>query len=295
MNKSFDYQKLCYSLLHHKNHQFVSFNSYFKNTPAIHLQCINTLYNELLIIECNRPDSIRRDTAINHYNFNPYLLSDFKNWIITDNTGFPRLNHLLDFYTNEQLFNAFQELTHKNFIKSHTYKKSIYLLYPVLNQFLPLTYAYVKLLYHIKKLYQLKNGIIDTIKDTETLKKELYDKYNKLDKESLIDKLVNNDIEKIGHLKKSEINKNSILFQSIIEQLKNYVLPLALQTYLKPLDNSLYNNQSKIDFNDLLNNDFKNISNIDLKITNDFKQKSINQDNLSSDIGLNNNIDLQPL
>jgi len=261
MNKPFDFQRLAYCLLQHKNHQFVSFNSYFKDTPKIHFQVINALYQELLISECHRPDTYNKSTAIAHYNLNPYLLSDFKTWIIKDSTGFPRLHHLLDLYTNEQLFNAFQELTHKGFIKSHIYKKSIYLLYPVLNQFLPLTYAYIKLLYHIKKLYELKNNIIDTIKDTNTLKTELKQKYNNYNKEQLIDILINTDIDKIQKLKKHQIDKNSILFQSIISQLTNYVIPIALQTYLKPLDNTY---QPEIDFTDLISNDLKSISDINI-------------------------------
>lgn len=265
----YDYNHIAYTLAHNKSHSFVNFYSYFKDISKYELSIIDALYTELIYSECNRPETFR-SSSINYNQYNPYLLSQFKIWIELDRQNFPRISHLLHMFSYEQLYNSFQLLTHKGFIKQHTYKKAIYLLYPVLDDFLPLNFAYIKLLHNIKKLYQVKNDIINTIKSVDELKTELSNKYSNLDKTQLINLLINNDIEKINKLKKNDIDQNSVLFQSILSRLTNYVLPLALQTYLKawtkqtPIDNN--NIQSDIDktISSILDIDLKS-NNIDIE------------------------------
>ena len=201
------------------------------------------LYDSLLISNCDRVIDSKKDIFISHHGYDLFNKSEFKSWLCDDDYYYPNLSKLLIFNPPSssatsaltELHHAFLYLQSLNLIQVTNGSYGILkIFYPINDKLLPLVYAYISLLSHYKKRKRLETDIIDTIKKTPKLLKK---KYNKLTKKELIQELIARDIdtlEKENNKDIDKIRKTAPIFKEIMQELTNYVIPQALQTYLEP-------------------------------------------------------------
>ena len=230
------YSEIANTLIIHKSSDYVNFKKYidYKNSNKIN-KLSYILHDYLMIASCDRMDDDKRETNIRINNYNLNNIYEFEEWIQKEDYRFPRLKNLIDLYELRELHFAFQKLFSRGLIApDRIYANSISVQYPVHQQMLSLPYAYVKLLSYLKKQHQVKNAIINKIKNLDVMLRKKYKKFNK---NQLLDLLVDKQVKPYD-LKK--INYKSPIFKLIIKELTNYELPELIDMIINK-----YNKESK--------------------------------------------------
>jgi len=232
-----DYSSMASLLLKSKSIEYVQYYKYFKcfesnkrNKDNKLLRTIYHLHDQLILSICDRAPSNEKNIFLKTYGYNLANLDEFVEWLKDDTYFYPNLEFMLDIYSPEELAYAFNLLIKINMITTgHFYVSTIAINFPVNNKVLPICYAYFSLITYYKKRKRIKNDILDAIKNSKGL---LRKKYESMTKANLIELILDNQINMIEF---DKISPKSPIFQLIIKELTEYVLPSGMYNYLKEM------------------------------------------------------------